>query len=241
VIQARMGSSRLPGKVLLPLAGQPSIVRLAERVTAARRVDRLVVATSTASGDDVLAQVCREAGLDVVRGPEDDVLARFVTASAGAEWVVRITGDCPLIDPEVIDRVVMAARQGTADYASNTDPPTYPDGMDVEAFTRELLVRADKLARTAAEREHVTPWMRREGNARRINVAADHDLSDARLTVDEPEDYVVVAAVWEALRAVAPAFTLSDIMEFLRTRPELVSMNGPMRRNEAFIRPWRLR
>ena len=234
ILQARMSSSRLPGKVLKPLAGQPMILRQVERLRRARRLDRLVVATSREPTDDPLAETLAEAGVDVFRGPLDDVLARFVGAldAFPADHVVRLTGDCPLADPQVLDAAIALHMAQGADYTSNT-PETfaYPKGLDVEIITAAALRRAAAEAATPEEREHVTwgVWTRPE----RWNIAwltsPAVDDGDIRWTVDTPEDYAFVSAIYDGLYAGDPAFTSQDIRAFVAARPDLARFGGHRR------------
>ena len=190
IIQARMSSSRLPGKVLADIAGMPSIVFMVERVRRAKASDQIVVATSLDASDDPLASALRDHGVACIRGSLDDVLERFALAAeiTGADRIIRLTGDCPLIDPSVIDAVAGLVG-ANCDYASNVDPPTFPDGLDVEAFTRAALGAARDRARQGSDREHVTPWMRRAESGLRCKVfRAPTDLSALRWTVDYPDD-----------------------------------------------------
>lgn len=226
-IQARMSSTRFPRKVLEPIAGEPSIVYMARRVERARAVHAVVVVTSTDPTDDALAQALQDAGIGCFRGALDDVLRRFADAATAhpAQVYVRLTGDCPLIDPHVIDEVV-AAREGSgADYASNVDPPTYPDGLDVECFTAAALRRAHAEAHAPAEREHVTLWMRSAAAAlRRVNHRAIADFSALRLTVDYPDDLHAVRSLVERLPPDG-RFDLYDILRVLSAERHIGELN----------------
>lgn len=202
IIQARMGSTRFPGKVLADLQGRPMLAHIIDRVSRAAMVDRVVVATTVDPADDAVASLAAASGASVTRGPIDDVLSRFVLAARdhGADVVVRITADCPLVDPEVVDEVVRARAEGDVEYAGNVDPPTYPDGYDVEVMTIACLERLDREALLVYEREHVTARVReRPDEYSRANVTWDRDASSIRLTVDVPEDLQRVAAVLAAL------------------------------------------
>ena len=234
ILQARMSSSRLPGKVLLPLAGAPMILRQIERVRRARRIDALVVATSVDASDDPLAQVLADAGVAVHRGPLDDVLARFVgalDASGPADHVVRLTADCPLADPDVIDAVVEAVTAAGADYGSSTPPHrTYPKGLDAEAMTAAALRAAAARATTPEEHEHVT-WAlhRRPDLYRQVFVSQAADEGDVRWTVDYAHDYDFASAVYDALYAGDPAFTSDDVRACVGSRPDLADYGGERR------------
>jgi glutamate-1-semialdehyde 2,1-aminomutase/spore coat polysaccharide biosynthesis protein SpsF len=237
IIQARMSSSRLPGKVLAEVGGRPMLARVVERVSRAGEVDLVVVATSTSPADDAVAQFCRDHGVECFRGDEQDVLDRFYqTAKAHhARTIVRITADCPLIDPRIIDRVVRTLQQENADYASNTDPPTFPDGLDVEAFTFAALEKAWREARKAVEREHVTPYLRQSEQFRRCNVAHSTDLSRHRWTVDEPADLEFVRRVYRRFDDTA-CFDLEEMMDCLANDPDLAGAEGRFIANEGYYR-----
>jgi len=237
LIQARMSSSRLPGKALEPLQGVPLTVYMARRTARARRLDGVVVVTSSDPSDDPLAAALEAAALPVFRGDLDDVLKRYADAAAalGATEIVRLTGDCPLIDPAVIDAVIDARRAAGADYASNIDPPTYPDGLDVECFTRDVLVRADSLAGRAPEREHVTLWMRgAAAGLHRVNHRAIADFSALRLTIDYADDLVLVRRLLDRL-PVDGDFDLFDLLRAFSAESALQALN-PHERNEGLAK-----
>jgi spore coat polysaccharide biosynthesis protein SpsF len=234
VIQARMSSTRLPGKVLMPLAGAPMILRQVERVARSRRIDRLVVATSAEPSDDPLAKVLEGAGVDCFRGPLDDVLGRFIgalDAFGPAEAVVRLTGDCPLADWTLIDAVIARREETGADYASNVwGARTWPKGLDAEVVASAVLREAAAEAETPYEREHVTPFV--YGRPERYlieGVSQGHDEGDVRWTVDRPDDYAFVSAVYEALHPANPAFTSDDVRALVRARPDLQMVGGDRR------------
>ncbi len=198
IIQARMSSSRLPGKVLMEIAGRPAILFMCARVARARSVDAICVATSVDPSDDALAACVAEAGIAVHRGSLDDVLDRFAGAARAHEAAiaVRLTGDCPLIDPELIDEAAGMIAGGGFDYASNSDPPTFPDGLDVEAMTMAALATACAEAKLGSEREHVTPFIRNHPERFRAgHVRAPVDLSALRWTVDYPDDLALIRAL----------------------------------------------
>jgi spore coat polysaccharide biosynthesis protein SpsF len=203
IVQARVGSTRLPGKVLLPLLGEPMLTHVMRRAGRANTVDEVVLATTTLPEDDALVALARAEGWPVERGSETDLLARYLGAarSRNAEVIVRITSDCPLIDPEVIDQTVEAFRAAGADYASNTlEPRTFPRGLDVEVVGRPALERADAEDRDPAWREHATPYIYRHPELFRLaRVAAPVDRSGHRWSVDTQEDYDLVRRLYEAL------------------------------------------
>ena len=232
IIQARMSSSRLPGKVLMPIAGRPAIQLMCERVRRAGNVDAICVATSVDPGDDALAACVEQAGIAVHRGSLDDVLDRFVSAAReqGAEMVIRLTGDCPLIDADLIDQVAGLVHAG-CDYASNGDPPTFPDGLDVEAMTIAALESAAMEARLGSEREHVTLFIRnRPDRFRAACLASPVDLSALRWTVDYPDDLAQVRALAEGVADPVAA----DRFDFLRVHEALgPAVNAGHARNEG--------
>jgi len=203
IVQARMGSTRLPGKVKLPLLGQPVLSRVMRRAGRARTLDEVVVATTTRPDDDAIVALAEREGWPVVRGSETDLLDRYLLAARthDAEVVVRITSDCPLIDPDVIDATVDAFHAADVDYASNTlEPPTYPRGLDVEVVSRPALERAGREDADPAWREHATPFVYRHPELfRLLRVPADDDHSDLRWTLDTPEDYRLISRIYEAL------------------------------------------
>jgi spore coat polysaccharide biosynthesis protein SpsF (cytidylyltransferase family) len=211
-----------------------------ERVCAARSLSDVVVATTCRRDDDAVASLCSKLGIACVRGPEDDVLGRFALAAEGltdADYLVRLTGDCPLIDPTLVDEVVSTAAERKLDYVSNTEPPTWPDGLDVEVVARGMLLEAHRVATLRSDREHVTPWVRRRvGEERRGSVISPTDLSAHRWTLDEAEDYVLLAAVYSALYRPDGVFSTTQILDYLASRPEITSVNAHFARNEGYQR-----
>jgi len=229
VLQARVSSSRLPGKVLMPLLGQPMLARQVERIRRAKRLDALTVATSDQPSDDGIADLCASLGIDSFRGDLDDVLDRFYRAAAPSrpDHVVRLTGDCPLTDPALLDDLVDLHIAGGYDYSSNVHPRTYPDGLDAEVFTFDLLERAWRDATSPAERSHVTPFMyERATGIRQGSLQDSQDRGDLRWTVDYPEDFAFVTRVFEALYVRDPAFGTDDVHELLREHPEIAAINA---------------
>jgi spore coat polysaccharide biosynthesis protein SpsF len=233
-----MSSTRYPGKVLAPLAGQPMILRQLERIQRAETLDGIVVATSIDASDDQLAQLVKANGFDVVRGDLDDVLARFIKVidQYQPETVVRLTADCPLISPKVIDQVVARFNQGDCDYASNTMTPTYPDGLDVEVVKASVLQEVYGTSTDKNEREHVTLGVYRQPDRYRIvNVAGEGDLSHLRWTVDTPEDYAFVKAIYGELYAKNPKFDFGDVISYLKEHPERSRTTTDAIRNAALV------
>jgi spore coat polysaccharide biosynthesis protein SpsF len=235
VVQARTGSTRLPNKVLLPVAGKTLLERMIERVEAAEMPFALVVATTVEPADDPIAELCARMKVRCFRGHPTDLLDRHYRAAltVSADAVAKIPSDCPLIDPAVIDRVlgVFVARAGEVDFVGNLHPATYPDGNDVEVMPIEVMAAAWREATRPLEREHTTPfvWERPE-RFRLHNVAWERgqDLSMShRFTIDYPEDYAFVRAVFEALwRPERPIFGLDDVLALLAARPDVFALNA---------------
>ena len=227
IIQARTGSTRLPGKVLLELLGEPVLAHVVHRVGRARLVDATVVATTEASGDDAIERVAADYGWTVFRGSEDDLTGRYLGAArmAAADRVIRITSDCPLVDPGVIDEVVTALGRDDADYASNCiEPRTFPRGLDVEAMTMDALERADREDADPASREHATPWIYRHPDRFRlaaVRSAVDH--SGQRWTLDTPEDFELIRRIYAA--AGNDAFSWTEALAIVEAHPDWVMLN----------------
>lgn len=239
IVQARMGSTRLPGKVLLRAAGKPLLEHELERAARAKRIDEIAVATTRAPHDDPIAELCRRLGVRCVRGDEADVLGRYAAAAKAcrAEAIVRLTGDCPLIDPDVIDRVAAAFLDrpvfDPVDYASNTLVRTDPRGLDTEIFSADALMQADREAKDAFEREHVTLYMyRRPDLFRLLNVPGDRDLYLHRWTVDCLEDFALVERILEALYPCAPRFGTADVLVLLERHPSWRMINAHVAQKE---------
>ncbi|HSG63396.1 MAG TPA: glycosyltransferase family protein [Gammaproteobacteria bacterium] len=228
IVQARMSSRRLPGKILAPLGGEPMILRQLERTQRAH-IDRVVVATSRDASDLPLRAALDRAGAAYACGSLDDVLDRVyrVAVDQGARHVVRLTADCPLTDHRIIDRVVAEHLEQGNDYTSNTLRRSYPDGLDVEVASVAALERAWRECRDASQREHVMPYLYAEpGRFRLGNVAQEVDRSYYRLTVDYPEDLEVVRCVFDELRPIRPDFSSAAMISLLDRRPDLVEMNA---------------
>src|SRR5579871_381511 len=239
VIQARMTSTRLPGKVLLPILGASMLSRQIERVRRASGLDGLMVATSLDPSDDPLARECERIDVECFRGDLTDVLERFhqAVARTAATEIVRLTGDCPLLCPEIIDRVIAFRAERELDYASNSREPTFPDGMDVEVFTRSALVQARERAVLPSEHEHVTPFIWKHPELFKIGcLTHSSNLSQHRWTVDEHSDYVLICKVFERLYPINPRFGLADILELLSREPELQKINAGLQRNAGYVK-----
>ncbi len=242
VLQARMASSRLPGKVLRSIMGRPMLARQLDRVHRSRLIERLVVAISDDPSDDPLAEFLVSEGIGLYRGSLDDVLDRVYRAAAAHDPgnVVRLTGDCPLADPDLIDRVIEEHLAGGFDYSSNCLEPTWPDGLDTEVMRFDTLDQAWKKATLASEREHVTPFIHNRPELFRLHsIKAGTDLSRHRWTVDEPEDLELVTRIYAALLPRNPEFTTADVLEFLERNPQLALLNRAHHRNEGYQRSLR--
>ena len=234
IVQARMGSTRFPNKVMQPICGTPMIGLLLERLSKAKYIDHIILATSSDPRNEPLTEYVRSLGFEVYLGSEDDVLDRYYRAAkaTGADVVVRITGDCPLIDPRLVDAVVAKFKDNNVDYASNTMPPTFPDGLDTEVFTFKALETAWRRAEDPRHREHVTPYIRGSGQFVRTNLAGETDNSGERWTVDEPEDFEVIRKVFEYFNP-RRDFSWLEVLALQKERPELFAANRHLIRNEG--------
>lgn len=237
VLQARVSSTRLPGKVLKPILGKPMLARQLERIQRARRLSSVVVATSLDPSDEPLVGLCAEAGVRCYRGSLNDVLDRMYQAAQGfgCSHIVRLNGDCPLIDPGLIDLACQFHLEGGFDYTSNQTRPTYPDGLDVEVARMESLEQAWKEAVLPSEREHVMPFLYKHPERFKLgSIEGDIDLSRLRWTVDHQDDFDLVSAIYAALYPMKPAFTMADILVYLDAHPRLKTANTEHRRNEGY-------
>jgi spore coat polysaccharide biosynthesis protein SpsF len=246
VVQARLRSTRLPGKALMTIAGRPMLAHVLARALAVPGVTETVLATTVSPEDDALVEVARTEGVASVRGSVEDVLDRFHAAlrARPAAAIVRVTADCPLLDPAVSGAVVQdyLAHREDADYVSNIEPPTFPDGLDTEIVSGAALERAWREARLPSDREHVTTYIRDKTHGFRLrNIVHGQDLSAHRWTVDEPRDLEFVRAVYAEL---APdgrcIFGMREVLDLLRRRPELSTLNTGIARDEGLLRSRRL-
>jgi spore coat polysaccharide biosynthesis protein SpsF len=233
ILQARMSSTRLPGKVMADVVGAPMILRQIERLHRSQRLNRILVATSIDPSDDGLAAMLALHDIRVHRGPLDDVLARFEGALKAhpAEILVRLTADCPLADPEVIDATIDLLTARGLDYAANTPAHrTYPKGLDVEVMRSDALLRAAREAKDPYEREHVTPYLYRHPEMFAQDfISQGQDEGELRWTVDRPDDLEFVRAVYGALYPQKPDFGSEDVRAFVRSRPDLHRLGGDRR------------
>jgi spore coat polysaccharide biosynthesis protein SpsF len=227
IIQARMGSTRLPRKVTLDLGGKTVLARVVERVRRSRLAHHVVVASTTKSEDDRIVDQCRQLRVEAFRGSEDDVLDRYYRAAkrAGADAIVRICSDCPLCDPEIIDRTVQEFLNSSADYASNALDRTYPRGLDVEIMTQAALERCWREARLFYQRSHVTAYIYENPHSFEVlRVNGDSDLGNHRWTLDTPEDYEFMQAVYERMPD-KDCFSWREVLDLLRNEPQLADLN----------------
>src|SRR5579885_1790289 len=223
IIQARMGSTRLPGKVLMDLGGETVLGRVVARLRRASKLQEIVVATSSNVNDDCVAEECRRMGVPCFRGDEDDVLGRYLGAAEqfGCKVMVRITADCPLIDPAIVDEVVVAFLERQPDLACNDRPPTFPRGLDVEVFPLGSLRKANEMALEKYQREHVTPVFYERGDIFRVASArAERDYSRYRWTLDTPEDLQLIREVYSNFGN-NDDFSWREVLELMERKPEL--------------------
>ncbi|MBP9853721.1 MAG: glycosyltransferase family protein [Candidatus Omnitrophica bacterium] len=228
IIQARMGSTRLPGKGMKMIMGKPIIYFVVERVRRAKNIDKVIVAAPSSANNDSMCEYVKSLGIDVFRGSENDVLDRYYQAAKlyQADEVIRLTADCPLLDPQVIDQVVNYFKEQNVDYCSNITKRTFPDGQDVEICRFSVLEDAWKKATDTADREHVTKYIRLSGKYTIANFSQDENLGDLRWTLDYQEDLEFVTRIIEGLYPLKGiTFTMQDILTFLKQHPEIEEIN----------------
>lgn len=230
IVQARMGSSRLPGKVMKSAAGKTMFEHLVERVRAANKLQQIVLATTENPKDDPLCDLAAKMGVPVFRGSENDVLGRFLGAATefGASVIVRLLNDCPLLDPSVVDQAIECFFEtGNLDFISNQHPHTFPDGQDVSVFTFKALENLNAMETTANQREHVVPGFWETGAFKwqnfhnRVNLFKEH-----RWTLDFEADFLLISAVIESLYTPARVFTMEDVVGFLEKNPDIKNLNA---------------
>jgi spore coat polysaccharide biosynthesis protein SpsF (cytidylyltransferase family) len=238
IIQARLGSTRLPGKVLLDLEGRTVLEHVIRRVKSSKLVTDVIVATTINKDDLEIVKLCANLGISVYCGSEDDVLDRYYQTARlfKADHIVRITSDCPLIDPMVIDEVITLHVREKADYTSNTLKETYPDGEDIEVFTFAALKEAWKKANLSSEREHVTPFIRKNHAFKLVNLEYNKDLSHKRWTLDNPEDFEFIKSIYKNICNKSPNFGMMEILEFIDKNPDIEKINQNINRNEGYLK-----
>ncbi|MAE81180.1 MAG: acylneuraminate cytidylyltransferase [Flammeovirgaceae bacterium] len=228
IIQARVGSTRLPNKVLTDIANKPMLQRVVERCSRSTNADTVMVATTNNADDDPIVKLCESIGTPVYRGSEEDVLDRYKQAAdmIQADVIVRVTSDCPLIDPEILDQAITKFEEVKPDYASNVIERTYPRGLDCEIFSRSVLDRVWNEAKQKHEREHVTPYILENPEKFTVlSIVGDTNESTHRWTVDTPEDLKLVQAIYAELGEDG-AFDWKQILDFLEQNPEILQLNA---------------
>ncbi len=240
ILQARMGSTRLPGKVLMKVGGQAMLAYEIKRIRQAKKIDKIVVATSVNRLDDKIEKLCRQIGAACFRGSENDVLDRYYKCwleYPQYDNIVRLTGDCPLIDSHVIDEVISFFAAGGYDYACNAarNEETFPDGLDVEIFKKSVLIEAAEKSELPSDREEVTEYIHRLKKFKKGNLSAPYDWSHFRLTVDEKADF-------EVIKFLAQKSKITDgylhYISVLTSHPEIMFKNMHIKRNEGMIKAW---
>lgn len=239
-IEARMTSSRLPGKVLLPALGRPMLAHLTSRLKAVPSIDEIVLATTTNDSDDVLVEFAKKDGISVFRGSEEDVMARVIgaAASAQADVVVEITGDCPIIDPDLVEQTIRVFKRNPAVYCANSFISSYPDGMDTQVFTLEALQQSALLTDDLLDREHVSRYIVNHPELfSHIYLVAPPSLHwpGLGLTLDEPADYELIRTLIEHFGNDNPLFGCGEILQFLRKNIGLLKVNETVQRKD--LRP----
>ena len=238
IVQARMGSTRLPNKVLMTLNGKSVLEHVIERLKKSKKIDKIIVATSVNSENIAIEELCDSKNVPCFKGSEDDVLDRYYQACKAFnvnnnDHVVRITADCPLIDYEVVDDVIIRHVENNNDYTSNTIVPSFPDGLDCEVFTFLSLETAWKNAVLSSEREHVTLYIKNHPELFKLeNILNDEDLSDLRWTLDEQEDFEFINQIYLCFSN-SETFLSDDILNVLKEKPDLLKINDKFRRDEG--------
>jgi len=235
ILQARTSSTRLPGKVLKPILGRPMLSLQIERIQRSKKIDKLIVATSNDRSDSDIENLCINIQIPCFRGSLDDVLDRFYQTALlyKPEHVVRLSGDCPLIDPEIIDKVINFYFEGDFDFATNSMAPyTFPDGLDLEVFSFTVLEKVWHEALLPSHREHVSPFIRQHPEMFKVGYYKNEvDLSHLRWTVDEPEDFELASQIYKELYPQNPTFVTEDILELISGKPSLLEINSHVERN----------
>jgi spore coat polysaccharide biosynthesis protein SpsF len=238
IIEARMASTRLPGKILLPVLGKPLLELLVERLQWAHRLDQIIVATTDKPSDDVLEDFALRLGIGLFRGSEDDVLDRVLRAAEQykVKIIVEVTGDCPLIDPLIVDRVVEAYQNNRVDYVSNVLKRTYPRGLDVQVFSTALLKKVAGLTRDPVDHEHVSLYIYSHPESftlMNVDSGLAEKYREVRLTVDTKEDFNLIREIFERLYGKNPKFGLSEVLRLRDQNPELQKINSHIQQKKV--------
>jgi len=239
ISQARMGSTRLPGKVLKEILGKSILWYLIKRIEQVETPHKFIIATGSLEKNKEIVEFAKSERCEYFLGNDDDVLDRYYQAAKkfNGDIIVRITADCPLTDPNLIDYGIEMFLNGNFSYVSNGHPPTYPDGYDIEIFSFEALEAAWKEAELPSEREHVTPYIWKHQEKFTLgNFEYDPDLSKFRLTVDTPEDFLLISKIIVEFHENWPHFRLDDVMKFLSKNPELLKINEQYEYNEGYLK-----
>ncbi len=237
IIQARMTSSRLPGKVLMPLANKPVLAHIVERLSYCKMIEKIVVATTNEVSDDLVADYCDNNNIDCYRGSLEDVLDRYYQTAKihHADPIVRITGDCPVIDPVVVDAVITGYLSGEYDcYGLGGE---FPDGLDCTVFSFSAIERAWEKAKLKSEREHVGPYIENNPNLFRNGMLElFKGLDNQRWTLDEPNDYKLLSKIFNELYRLDSPFLTHEILQFIQNNPDLLAINSKIVRNEGYLK-----
>lgn len=242
IIQARTGSSRLPNKVLMDLSGKPVLIQLVERLKFSKKIEKIIIVTTVKTNDNVIEKLCYDNGIECFRGSEEDVLDRYYQAYrkfnlSEADILLRITGDCPLIDPELVDQVIQFYSEGAYDYVSNAIEPTFPDGLDTEVFNGKILAQSWEKSCLKSEREHVTAYIRNQKDKYKIgSFKGKVNLSGLRWTLDEVEDYEFIKEIYAALYRSGSFFSTAQILDYIEKYPVIVEKNKKFIRNEGYLK-----
>lgn len=239
IIQARMGSTRLPGKILKIVLGKPLLYFLIERLKLIKTPNELILAIAKGDINKPLINFAEKYNIKYNIGEEDDVLDRYYQTAKkfNGDVIVRITADCPLMDPDLIDKGLDIFLNQKYDYLSNNHPETYPDGYDIEIFSFKALETAWKEAKLLSEREHVTPYLWKNPDKFKISVyRSEEDLSSFRITIDEPEDYELISKIYTEFKDNWINIRLKDVINYLRENPDIFKINAHLIRNEGYLK-----
>jgi len=240
IIEARMGSQRLPGKVMMKINGKPTILLLINRLKQVEDIKKIVVATTVNKKDDVLCNFLKINKIKFYRGSEEDVLQRVVNAASiyKIKNIVQVTGDCPLVDPSIVSQVIRTFDHNNFDYVTNSNIRTYPDGMDVAVFSAKNLKKISNTTKNSHDREHVTLYFRRKNNNFSIcNIMAPYNLHypDLGLTLDEIKDFILIKKIFKKFKKNQNTFSCLEVINFLKKNPELLKINRTVLRKSLPI------